>query len=151
MLIKSIQRISFSISPGMLDNLGFNATMEWLCNEFSLLNGIPCVFENSVDEEDLSHEIKIDLFRICQEALTNVVYHAQATSVNISIASRNNKIQLDITDNGKGFDTSQQKETPGIVNMHERAASINGFLTVESRIGEGTSIGFTVDKQLAIN
>jgi PAS domain S-box-containing protein len=150
MLIKSIQRVSFSISPGMLDNLGFNATMEWLCNEFSLLNSIPCVFNNSVDEDDLSHEIKIDLFRICQEALTNVIYHAQATSVNISITSCDNKVALAITDNGQGFDTNQQKETPGIINMYERAASVNGFLTVESSIGRGTSISFTVDKELAI-
>jgi PAS domain S-box-containing protein len=150
MLIKSIQRVSFSISPGMLDDLGFNATMEWLCNEFSILNGIPCAFENTVDEEGLSHEIKIDLFRICQEALMNVIDHAQATTVNISISSQHDKIQLAIADNGQGFDISQQKETPGIKNMYERAASINGFLTVDSSIGQGTSISFTVDKEMAI-
>ena len=150
MLIKSIQRISFSISPGMLDDLGFNITLEWLCNEFSLLNGIPCIFENTVDEADLSNEMKIDLFRICQEALSNVIYHAQATSVNIRIEAPANNIQLTITDNGQGFDINQQKETPGIVNMYERAASINGFLNVTSRIGEGTSVCFTVEKEMAM-
>jgi PAS domain S-box-containing protein len=150
MLVKSIQRISFSISPGMLDDLGFNVTMEWLCNEFSLLNGIPCIFTNHVDEDELSHEMKIDLFRICQEALTNVIYHAQATTVSIRIESPKNNIQLTITDNGQGFDTNQQKESPGILNMYERAASINGFLTVKSSVGQGTSISFTVDKEMAM-
>jgi len=149
MLIKSIQRISFSISPGMLDDLGFNVTMEWLCNEFSVLNGIPCIFTNTADEEDLSNEMKIDLFRICQEALTNVIYHAQASLVKIHIEAPGNSIQLTITDNGQGFDTNQQKESPGILNMYERAASINGFLTVASNIGEGTSISFNVDKELS--
>jgi len=150
MLIKSIQRIAFSISPGMLDDLGLNATIEWLCNEFSLLNDIPCSFENGCDEEKLTHEVRTDLFRICQESLTNVTYHAQASSVNILIEDLSDKIQLTITDDGKGFDINQQKETPGLINMYERAASINGQLTVESVIGKGTRVFFIVDKPVLI-
>jgi len=149
MLIKSIQRISFSISPGMMDDLGFNVTLEWLCNEFSLLNGIPCNFENECDEAILTHEIKTDLFRICQESLTNVTQHAEANMVSVTIKEAAGKIQLTITDDGKGFDTNQQKETPGLVNMKERAASINAILIIESKIGEGTRIHFIVDKPAA--
>ncbi|MGG9963146.1 PAS domain-containing sensor histidine kinase [Ferruginibacter sp. SUN106] len=146
MLIKSIQRISFSISPGMMDDLGFNTTLEWLCNEFGLLNGFPCKFENYYDEEKLTPELKTDLFRICQESLTNVTYHAQANNVIIRIEELSGKIVLTITDDGKGFDINEEKETPGITNMHERAASINGLLTVESKIGKGTTITFSVEK-----
>ena len=146
MLIKSIQRISFSISPGMMDDLGFNTTLEWLCNEFSLLNGIPCGFKNDCSEDELTHELKTDLFRICQESLTNVTYHAQANAVHILIEETGNKIQLTITDDGQGFDINQEKETAGLTNMHERAASINAQLTIESEIGKGTRICFAVDK-----
>jgi signal transduction histidine kinase len=148
MLIKSIQRISFSISPGMMDDLGFNTTMEWLCSEFSLLNGITCNFYNSVDEAAITHEIKTDLFRICQESLTNVTQHAQASSVTITVKEVAGKIHLTITDDGKGFDTTQQKESPGLINMKERAASVNAQLIIESKIGDGTRIHFIVDKPL---
>jgi PAS domain S-box-containing protein len=146
LMIKSIQRISFSISPGMLDDLGFNTTLEWLCNEFSLLNNIPCSFKNNYDEVLLTHELKTDLFRICQESLTNVTYHAKANAVHILLEEVGNKIHLTITDDGKGFDTNQAKDTPGLTNMYERAASINAQLTIESKIGEGTKICFSVDK-----
>jgi PAS domain S-box-containing protein len=146
MLIKSIQRISFSISPGMMDDLGFNTTLEWLCNEFALLNGFPCKFENHCNENNLTPELKTDIFRICQESLTNVTYHAEANNVVILLQELDNKIVLSIADDGKGFDVNQHKETPGFINMHERAASINGLLTVESKIGEGTKISFSVDK-----
>jgi len=146
LLIKSIQRISFSISPAMLEEFGLNATLEWLCSEFSLLNGIPCKFEKNFDEESLTPEMKIDFFRICQESLTNITYHAQANNVMVNIEEVSDKIQLTIIDDGKGFDLNQSAETPGLINMHERAASINGQLTVNSEIGKGTTICCTVEK-----
>ena len=147
LLIKTIQRISFSISPNMLDDFGLNATLEWLCKEFSILNEIPCDFESAYDEESLTNEMKIDFFRICQESLTNVISHAQAVNVKIRIEEVEDNIQLTITDDGKGFDMDQQKETPGFVSMRERAASINGQLTVQSETGGGTRVCVTVAKQ----
>jgi len=131
-----------------MDDLGFNTTMEWLCNEFSILNSITCHFENSYDEAALTHELKTDLFRICQESLTNVTQHAHASSVTISIKEIAGKIHLTITDDGKGFDINQQKESPGLVNMKERAASVNAQLIIESKINVGTRIHFIVDKPL---
>ena len=78
LLIKKIQRIAFSISPNMLDLFGLNDTLKWLSNEFTILNRIPCSFESEYDEERLTREVKIDFFRICQEALTNIIDHAGA-------------------------------------------------------------------------
>ncbi|NOT94482.1 PAS domain-containing sensor histidine kinase [Ferruginibacter sp.] len=151
MLIKSIQRISFSISPGMLDEFGLSATLQWLCNEFSLMNGIPCNFKSEYNEENLTHEMRIDFFRICQEALTNVTYHAEASNVNVSIEDMGSKIQLTIVDDGKGFDITQQEDTPGLISIRERAASINGQLNVDSKIGAGTKISVAVTKQPSYN
>jgi signal transduction histidine kinase len=94
--------------------------------------------------------MRIDFFRICQEALTNVTYHAQASNVKISIEDIDNKIQLSIIDDGKGFDLNQQKETPGLINMRERATSINGQLIVNSEIGVGTKIYFIIEKHAPI-
>lgn len=146
LLIRTIRRISFSISPNMLEHLGLNATLEWYCKEFTILNGIPCQFEKAYDEEDITEEIKIDLFRICQESLMNVLNHAQAGHVKISIEDSGNHIQMTIFDDGKGFDAEQHKRKPGLVRMRERAASINGQLTIRSRAGEGTTVCVKVAK-----
>ncbi len=140
LLIKSIQRISFSISPQMLDDFGLNATIEWLCKEFSILNGIHCSFESAYDESALTQEIKTDFFRICQEALLNVADYAEASSVTVSIKEKGDHISLSVVDDGKGFDMNQVKIKHGLINMKERAASINGQLTIQTKPGSGTTI-----------
>ncbi|MDR3712805.1 MAG: PAS domain S-box protein [Puia sp.] len=144
LLMKTIRRISFSISPNMIGHLGLNATLERHCREFSLLNGIPCNFESSCDEQGLTEEVRIDLFRICQEALMNILYHAQAGQVKITIEDTDGQIRLTIVDDGKGFDANRQNTQPGFIRMRERAASINGQLTIRSGIGKGTTISVTI-------
>lgn len=145
-LIKAIQKISFSISPNMLNDFGLNVTMEWLCKEFSILNEIPCTFESAYDENALTAEMKIDFFRICQESLTNVIDHAMASNVKVRIEESDEIITLCIIDDGKGFDTAHQRETPGLINMRQHAASINGRLTIQSEVGSGTRICVAIQK-----
>jgi PAS domain S-box-containing protein len=140
LLIKTIRRISFSISPNMLEHLGLNATLDWYCQEFSILNGIPCRYEGSYDETRLTDEIKIDLFRICQECLMNTSSHAQANQVRVVVEDTGDRIQLVVHDDGKGFDVGQQKRKPGFTRMRERALSINGELTIQSEAGKGTRV-----------
>lgn len=147
LLINSIRRISFSISPNMLELLGLNATLAWLCKDFSILNSIPCSFRGSYNESDLSTEIRIDFFRICQESLMNVMYHAQANNVYVSIEDKGDRIVLFVVDDGIGFDTAQSSGTNGLTAMRERANSINGQLTIESEIGGGTKISLAVEKK----
>ncbi len=146
LLISTIRRITFTLSPNMMDDLGLDASLEWHCREFSILNGIPCRFESAYDESALSHEIKLDFFRICQESLTNIMYHAQASSVTISIKEVGKKINLVIRDDGKGFDAAQQKNTSGLISMRERAASINAEFTIKTSPGEGTMVCLTITK-----
>jgi hypothetical protein len=129
-----------------LTNQHLNSSLEWLCKEFSLLNGINCKFESAYLESDLAHKIRIDFFRVCQEALTNVMYHEGASKVSISIIDPGDKIILTITDDGKCFAMDEQKQTNGLTRMQERAASINGNLTLQSNVGEGTSACLTVPK-----
>ena len=138
--------MSFAISPTMLDDLGLNATLKWHCREFSTLNGIPCLFESAYDEECLTNEIKVDFFRICQESLINIMYHAQASNVKISIEEIGEKIILSIVDDGKGFDISQTTQTSGLISMKKRTISINGQLTIQSEPGKGTRVSVTIAK-----
>ncbi|HJY22025.1 MAG TPA: ATP-binding protein, partial [Hanamia sp.] len=104
-------------------------------------------FEGDYNEADLTQEIKIDFFRICQESLSNVMHHAEAYSVKISIKDMGNTIRLSVTDDGKGFEVKKQLKISGITNMRERVASINGKLIIQSKIGEGTNVSVTIPKQ----
>lgn len=147
LLLDTIRRISFSISPHMLEEMGLSETLKWHCHEFSILNGIPCIFEGAYDENDLSHEIKLDFFRICQEALSNIMYHAQANNVKISMDDTGDALRLAIIDDGKGFNSTDQQYASGLAGMHKRAISINGKLTVQSEPGKGTQVSVSVKKQ----
>lgn len=144
LLITSIRRISYSISPNMLDDLGLEETLSWLCDEFAMLNGIPCIFEITIDINTISHEIQLDFYRICQESLNNIMYHAQAGMANIRISAADEKICLTITDDGQGFDLAHHHPGAGITHMRELARSINGRLTITSEPGKGTQVCVTV-------
>jgi PAS domain S-box-containing protein len=146
-MIKTIQRLAFSISPQMLDDLGLQATMEWLCKEFSVLNGIACSFESEFEEDSLSNEIKIDFFRICQEALADILNHSEAGEITISIKDINNRVRLLIQDAGNGFSTDLQKQATGLTSIQERANSINGKIGLLNLPGGGSAISVTVEKQ----
>lgn len=78
----------------------------------------------------------------------NVMYHAEADHVTISIKDDNKNIYLSIADDGKGFDLHQLKESPGLHSMNERAASIHGQLKINSKIGKGTTISVSIEKPL---
>ncbi|HEV9037317.1 MAG TPA: PAS domain-containing sensor histidine kinase [Puia sp.] len=146
MLITTIRRLSFYISPNMLEHIGLTATMEWYCREFSILTGIPCRFESEFNEKGLTEEIRIDLFRICQEALMNTLNHAQANHVTVRIEDRVRQLQLTVTDDGQGFDVAKQQRKSGMTRMRERAASINAQLTIDSAPGKGTTVAVTISK-----
>lgn len=93
-----------------------------------------------LDELKLNKEIKFDLFRICQEALHNVVQHSSADVALLKIKETDNSLLLTITDNGKGFDESKHNDSPGLKVMRERAAIINASFIVKSEPGKGTCV-----------
>ena len=149
LLIKKIQRIAFSISPQMVNLFNLNDAMQWLSNEFTILNNIPCRYESNLDDRSISREIQIDFFRICQESLNNVTAHANAKNVIIRIEDFDDQIQLSITDDGKGFSSCSQNGSSGLANMKSRAESINSRLTVKSEPGCGTTVTLHIEKSLA--
>ncbi len=144
MLIDRIRRISFSISPYMLGDLGLNETLKWLCKEFTVLNKISCLFVNNSDELTIPYETKLDLFRICQESLNNIMQHAQASSVKISLEKKDKKLCLSIIDDGQGFDVQQQNKISGLTTIRDLTNSINGQLSIQSEIGNCTLISVTI-------
>jgi PAS domain S-box-containing protein len=146
MLIETIQRISFTISPGMLSDLGLVETLRWHCNEFSLVASIDCRLMGNCNDALLGEEMQLDLFRICQEALHNILYHAEATVATLTITETDTDLCFVITDNGKGFDVDAVQQSNGLTVMKERAASINAGISVTSKPGRGTEVNLKLKK-----
>ena len=144
LLINKIRKLSYSMNPARIEELGLDAVLKSLCQEFGTLTKIRCSYESNFDEPLLDDEIKLDLLRICQEALLNVMHHAQATEVKIKLEAKKNKIELSVTDNGKGF-SHQSKQSFGLHKMQGRAASINGKLQIKSERSKGTTVHVSVD------
>lgn len=145
-LVNKIRRISFSISPNMLDDMGLDETLESYCKEFSILNNISCQFESIYDESILTREMRVDFFRIVQDSLVMILNHDRPGKINVSIEETEEKIVLTISGNGPGFDIAQINHTQGIIAMRERAASINGQITIQSNTGNGTKVAVAISK-----
>lgn len=148
-LIERIRKLSYSVSATNITDLGLNDVLKSLSSEFTSITGIACDYEGHIEEAELSSEIKLDFFRICQEALSNVMHHSNASHVRIKIETIDNKIHLSVIDNGRGFEVVDKKESFGLTNMHGRAASINGKLSIESKISNGTKVSVVIEKDIS--
>lgn len=139
--VKSIRRISSELRPSLLDDLGLIAAMEWHLDEFERRSGISKEFHSEVQALDLPDNVKINLFRIFQESLTNVARHSGGTHVIVKLNKSENELILTITDNGKGFDKENAgKKTLGILGMKERTIMIGGTYDIAGVAGEGTTV-----------
>jgi len=146
-LISSIRKIASSLRPSILDDFGLNAAIEWQCREFQNLNSIQCIFETDFDDHDLPMETKTELFRMTQESLTNVMRHSNASHVMVQLTEDDENMFLKIRDDGRGFDTTIKKNTLGLIGLRERAVSINGQLSIESKPGKGTIVSVVIPKR----
>lgn len=144
--VKTIRRISSELRPSLLDDLGLTAAIEWQLQEFKKRSGIKTSFTKPAAEINLSDMVKIGLFRIFQESLTNVVRHSQAKKLKVSLLQKNNKLILSIEDDGKGFDKVKiaSNRTLGILGMKERTAMMGGFYEIIGIPGKGTMVIVTI-------
>lgn len=138
--VRSVRRISSELRPGVLDRLGLVAGLEWLVNEFSRRTGIAARLSSDGVEEKVDAEISTALFRITQEALSNVARHAGATEVSARLSGSSAELRLRIEDNGRGFDSGAEPATPslGLLGMKERARRLGGSVEIAGTPGRGT-------------
>jgi len=139
--IKSIRRICTELRPDVLDHLGLGAAIEWEAEEFAKRSGIPC--KVSMEEDlQMDSDRSIALFRIFQEALTNILLHANSTKVTASLKSENDKIILEISDNGKGITEKEiaKPDSFGLFCMRERVYPWKGGVNISSSPNKGTRI-----------
>ncbi|MDR0933471.1 MAG: histidine kinase, partial [Burkholderiaceae bacterium] len=139
--IEAAHRIASNMRPSILD-IGIVAALEWQADEFARQSGIPCRFESAVSEIQLQSAQSTALFRIAQEALTNIARHAEASQVSIQLTTTRTHVQLRITDNGKGITVADRMKPQsfGIRGMIERAHSLGGKLSFDSVPGKRNTI-----------
>ncbi|MEO8405516.1 MAG: sensor histidine kinase, partial [Chitinophagaceae bacterium] len=144
--VQTVRKISSSLRPSLLDDLGLIAALEWQTKEFIKRFAIPTNFTSSERLVNVSPDMATGLFRLYQESLTNVARHAQATEVNGSLTYNDHHLILKVTDNGKGFDADLEgaRKTMGLLGMKERVLMMGGTLHFDSAVGKGTSVTVTV-------
>lgn len=144
--VKTIRRISSELRPSILDDMGLAAAMEWHLKEFEKRSSIKTHSILPKAEMILSDTVKTGLFRIFQESLTNVLRHAEAENINVSLQQKNGNLVLSIEDDGKGFEKgkAEEKKTLGILGMKERSFMMGGSYEISSASGKGTLVVVSV-------
>ena len=145
-MTEEVRDIMADLRPPVLDDYGLGAALHWYAGVFRKRSGIPCLVEGA-DIPRLPAQIEMTLFRVVQEALTNVAKHSQASRVEVRSMVTATRLSLTVEDNGIGFPAVAGKTGAlrlGLVSMGERVASIGGTLTVKSASGSGTTIAVEV-------
>jgi PAS domain S-box-containing protein len=140
--IAAVQRIVSELRPAVLDDLGLVAAIEWQSQNFQRLTGIACTCTASPEDIEVEPERATTVFRICQEALTNVARHACATAVRVSLEERAGSLVLSVSDNGTGIPDHKivDPQSFGLLGMRERAALLGGEVSITRSPEKGTTI-----------
>jgi signal transduction histidine kinase len=141
--VHAVRRISTELRPGVLDDLGLQAAIEWAAEEFETRTGINCKLSLPESDVCIDRDRTTAIFRILQETLTNVARHAQASRVEIRMLMENESILMEVSDNGTGFDARkphQIGDALGILGMRERALLAGGELQIHSTPRVGTLV-----------
>ena len=142
----TVQRITSELRPSLLDEQGLAATIEWQAKEFGKRSGISCMPEIDNSIPSLSQDKTINVFRIFQQSLSNVLQHAGATRVFVSLAQTSRDLLLRITDNGVGIRDHEISAATsfGILGMKERARLCDGIISIKGAEGKGTTISLSI-------
>jgi signal transduction histidine kinase len=137
--VKSIRDIALLLRPPMLDDLGLIPALEWQAREISRRSDMEVEVHSENVSEELGDEMKVTIYRLVQEALNNAASHASAKSAKVTVFQSPDKIIVEITDAGHGFDPKRQRGM-GILGMEERVRRLGGTLTIESASGKGATV-----------
>ncbi len=131
--VKTVRRMSTSLRPSMLDDLGLVATIDWYLADFGRRVNLKTEFYHDNDEYNMPDKMRTAFFRIFQESVTNVIRHSDATTVIVELNRIGDQFSLKVIDNGKGFDTTtvSGKRTLGLLGMRERSLLIGGNVALK--------------------
>jgi PAS domain S-box-containing protein len=141
-----VQRISSELRPGLLDNLGLSAAVEWQTGQFQNRTGVSCDIICEPNEIVLDQTRSTALFRIFQETLTNIIRHSDATEVEIILREEDGDVELTVSDNGKGI-TEKEITDPksfGLMGINERVNSLGGTVAISGSKRQGTTVRVSI-------
>jgi PAS domain S-box-containing protein len=140
--VQTVREIATQLRPGLLDDLGLAAAIEWQAKDFQKRSGILCALTLPEDDPDLSRDQATAIFRIFQEILTNVARHAQATRVWAHLGDEQGALVLEVEDNGVGISPAQlaERRSLGLLGMRERVGAFGGAVEIVGSKGQGTTV-----------
>ncbi len=153
--IQDTRSLTFELSPPVLYELGLVAAIDWLAEQFQLKHKLKCTVETDSKHKPLSQDIEIVLFRSVRELLVNIVKHAQAHKIKITIKVNKKNLRIRVTDDGIGFSPKTKTERPykeqqfGLFNITERIRHLGGQVEVDSQKGKGTMVTLVAPLKLS--
>jgi PAS domain S-box-containing protein len=140
--IQTVRKTATDLRPGILDDLGLTAAIEWQAQEFEKRTGIPCRWNIIPEDITVDPDRSTALFRILQETLTNIARHAKADQVQIRLMQKNDSLILDVKDNGTGIteDQATHSKSLGLLGIRERVRLLGGEVTFRGVEGKGTEV-----------
>jgi len=139
--LQNVRRLAVELRPAVLDDFGLVAALERLTESFAEQTGIRVDFHSALGEARLPSDVETAFYRVVQESLTNIIKHANARNISVSLARRGSAVAAVIEDDGAGFDRrAVGQEGIGLLGMRERLALLDGRLEIESRPGGGTTV-----------
>jgi PAS domain S-box-containing protein len=145
-MIKTVRRIATELRPGMLDDLGLGASIDWQARDFEKRTGIVCAVSVCAEDLPLARAQSLAVFRIFQEALTNIERHASAKHIEVELASTPETLSLQVHDDGRGIRTQEITglRSLGLLGMRERATQLGGTFDIQGVPGDGTIVRVSI-------
>ena len=150
--VTAVRRLATDLRPGLLDDLGLQAAVEWQAQEFERRTGMPCALRATVDEA-IDPLVATAIFRILQEALSNVARHSRASRVIVTLEERGDALVLEVQDDGVGIAPADaaSARSIGLAGMRERAQLVGGGLSISGAAGAGTTVRLHVPPRAAVS
>jgi PAS domain S-box-containing protein len=139
-ILSQVRNLSTSLHPGMLEDLGLLPTLQWYLNDFGKKTGIDVKYTHSGLDRKFAGDLNITIYRVIQEALTNIARYAEVKEAVVSLKFEDQVLSIRIEDKGQGFAVESQKQGVGLRGMRERVNALKGTIRIHSAPGEGTLI-----------
>jgi signal transduction histidine kinase len=139
-MVRIVRDLALGLRPSMLDDFGLQPALEWLARDFTRRSNVPVELEITGPLDALSDQHRTCIYRVVQEALTNCVRHARATSIGVSIRAREDMIDVSVSDDGVGLDPSRRAGGFGLRGIEERVRELGGTITLLSAAGQGATL-----------
>jgi signal transduction histidine kinase len=143
-MLRTVRDLAQGLRPSMLDDFGLQPALEWLVRDFRRRGNVRVDLSVYGDISALPDPHRTCAYRVVQEALTNGLRHAGATTVSVSVTREGRRVQIGVVDDGVGFDPDTPRQGLGLVGIEERVRDLHGVVTIHSRPGRGVQLAISL-------